>query len=544
MQSIKQLVRTPIRTGLFILFLAGATAFLCLGLYMWVSVNSSLEQIAESFTTAGIIEYSPPQGHTIASTDSEIIMNSPHVEKFDHREWLPAYGKDLKPATSLYSPLGTRIIFFEVQENSSKEALIIRVLEVRPAYSRWLQETRLLAGATPNLEKGKRYVAACSFDDDRNAFHLVGTEFFPVTEFPEGSPEEFLASTGGREWAELLEAFRRYTDSLTALTTEDLDIVYAFHQGDAVLAKGRSFTPEEYQQSAPVCVVSVDFATLNDLHLGNTIELTFYKLAGLSWRSDTGVLAGLDCFRGPIGGGEYEIIGMYVLPRVTRGDWYRIDANTVIIPQDPAISLPQWVDNNLVSCRLTNGTASTFLAEIEAAALPGISIAIYDQGYSKASNALTAMSKTALTLISICLLAGMVLSLLFALLYVNRQKRTIATMYSLGATPRQAVVFIAITVCLITLLAATLGTAVGYGLSNTALNSVYQKLIRDNPVDTAYSTVAAGAAIQYEVVIPAGLLLPTIAAGTIIFLTLCASAVFSYSALTAEPLRLLAEKGD
>jgi hypothetical protein len=69
-------------------------------------------------------------------------------------------------------------------------------------------------------------------------------------------------------------------------------------------------------------------------------------------------------------------------------------------------------------------------------------------------------------------------------------------------------------------------------------------MTEDDSVDTAYSTVAAGSEIQYQVTIPKGLALPAAAAGTILLLTLALSAVFAVNVLRAEPLQVLAQKED
>jgi cell division protein FtsX len=542
--SLKQIIRTPVRTGLFVLFLAAVTAFLCFGLYMWVSVNESLDQAAGAFITVGIIEYSQPQSSILSLTDSEAIINSPYVEHFDHREWLAVYGEGLKPTTPSYSSHGGGIMVFEPLEETSGKSAPINVLEVLVSGTRWSNKLSRINNPGCSLEPGKQYIAAGWYDEETDEFQPAGMlKFGPIAEIPAGNLEEFLVGSG-RPWARLLETFKRSSDALTVLTTNDIDTIYAFHQGDAVLAKGRSFTQEEYEQRARVCLISVTFADSNNLQLGDRIDLSFYESFGIGWRNDTGVLADFGCFSESFAQESYEIIGMYTLPMVTRADWYQIDKDTIIMPLDSSISTPKSVMNNLVSCRLTNGTAEAFLADMEAANIPGITVTVYDQGYSQVSTALAGMRKTALILMAICLGTGLILSILFAFLYVGRQKRSIAIMYSLGANRRRALSFVIATVCSVAILAVFLGGLAGYALSDTALNAVYQRMTEDDSVDTAYSTVAAGSEIQYQVTIPKGVALPAAAAGTILLLTLALSAVFAVSVLRAEPLQVLAQKED
>lgn len=421
----------------------------------------------------------------------------------------------------------------------------MNVLEVLASGERWPNKVSRINSSGYSLYPGKHYLAAGWYDEEADEFQPAGIlKFGPIAEIPAGNLEEFLAGDAGRPWARLLETFKRSPDALTVLTTKDVGSIYAFHQGDAVLAKGRSFTQKEYEQGERVCLISVAFADSNNLQLGDKIDLSFYERYGLGWRNDTGVLADFDCFSEGFAQESYEIIGMYTLPMVTRANWYRIDKDTIIMPQDPSISTPESVMNNLVSCRLTNGTAEAFLADMEAENIPGITVIVYDQGYSKVSAALAGMEKTALILMGICMGTGLILSTLFAFLFVGRQKRSIAIMYSLGASRRRALSFVTATVCSVAILATILGGLAGYALADTALNTVYQSMMKGNSIDTAYSTVAAGSEIQYQVAIPKGFDLPAAAAGTILLLTLALSAGFSVNVLGTEPLQVLAKKED
>lgn len=539
--SFKQLRRTPLRTSLFIFFLAAVITLLCFGMYMQASVTESLEQAAAAFTTAAIIEidYSFP---TMA--DLDIIFDSPYVEHVDHREWLAAYGEGIKPTTQLYISRSDGIIVFEPTGPSPGEYIPIEIKEVLVAESMFDVKLSRIKASGLFLESGKQYIAAGRYYQDIEAFQLEASlAFSPIAELPEGRLQDFLAAN--RTWASLLDTFTHLDNNLTVFTTTDLNTIYAFNQGDAVLVSGRSFTQEEYSQSAKVCLVSVPLTKENDLQLGDTIDLVFYNNAGTGWRNDTGVMVELNPFSQSIGKGNYEVIGIYNLPMVTREDHYKIDKSTIIIPQDPLISQPNdseiWP--NLLSCRLTNGTAEAFLADIETANLPGVTVAVFDQGYSRISAALKNMGRTSFILMGICLVAGFILAILFAYLYVGKQRRNVAIMYSLGENRHRALGFIIATVGIVAVLATVLGALGGYILADTVLNAVFQHT-KDNIADTSYSMASLGTEMQYQVIIPHGFAIPIIAAGMILLLTLILSAIFSINVLRAEPLQLLSRKED
>lgn len=542
--SAKQLLRTPFRTALFLLFLAAVTAFLCFGLHMWVSVGKSLEQTANAFTTMALIEFSDRHAPNFA-TDRKTITNSPYVEFLDHREWLGGAGEGLAPTTPSFSSSANGIIVFQSLGIAAGDLFPIEYLGQLTENKRLNAEITRIKCPNISLEPGKNYIAAGWYDDEENYFQPVtNLPFQPIAEIPQENIEEFLAGDEGISWVNLQKTFADSASSLTVLTTKDSEIIYAFHQGDAVLTRGRTFSQQEYAESARVCLISATLAAQNNLQLGDVIPLTLYSASGIGWRNDTGVTASISPFSQTLDTSSYEIIGIYTLPMTSRREWYRIDNDTIIVPQDPAISTPEWVMNNLVSCRLQNGTAEAFLAEMEAANIPGISIAIYDQGYSKVVKALTGMKKTALILMGICLAAGFTLSLLFAFLIVGRQRQNVAIMYSLGASRSKALAFLAFTVSIVAVIATVIGGLAGYALSNTGLNTIYRQMVERDMVDTAYSVVATGSDIQYKMAIPQGFGLPLVAAATILFLTVALSAIFSVAVIRTEPLQLLTRKED
>lgn len=539
--ALRQLVRTPVRTGLFVLFLAAVTTFLTFGMYMWVSVNNSLARAQETFTTAAFMEYSSRQGIDA----NETIMNSPYVEFMDQREWLGAYGEGIKPTTPSRIQYGNGIIVFEPLSDTDGEIVPIKILEVLAAGKRFQSSISAIWCPDYPLEPGKQYIAGGGYSIDLDAFVTTSMLDFPsLAEIPEGDREKFFADSAGQLWLGELETFARLDNSLTVLATKDLDIVYAFHQGNAVTTTGRSFTQQEYEESARVCLISVALAQSNNLQLGDSIELTLYDDPSVSKANDTGPIAKINTFSRHNATDSYEIVGMYALPIIPRGSWYDIDKDTIILPRGRSTtsSQSQFMEG-LISCRLTNGTGDDFAAEMEAANLTGITITIYDQGYSKISNSLTSMGKTALVLIAICLGAGLILTLLFTFLYVGRQKNNIAVMFSLGTSRSHVLGFLSATVGIVAVSATLLGGMTGYALAGTVLNSVYQQT-GANIIDTTYSVIAAGSEIPYQVLIPEGISVPATAVGAILFLTLALGAAFSVNALRAEPLQLLARRGD
>lgn len=101
-QSLKAVLRTPLKTLLFLLLITSVTAFACVGIGMWES-GSRLVRVAEdSFTTTANIEYvgggyPVSESYTesmiseLSSFDYSLLSSSSAVEKFDRNFEMGGY---------------------------------------------------------------------------------------------------------------------------------------------------------------------------------------------------------------------------------------------------------------------------------------------------------------------------------------------------------------------------------------------------------------------------------------------------------------------
>lgn len=67
--SIKQLLRTPVKTTLFILLLASATMLLVFGSVLLVQTSAYIEQVEDTFTTIGMVDQLPSSTRTVIYED-------------------------------------------------------------------------------------------------------------------------------------------------------------------------------------------------------------------------------------------------------------------------------------------------------------------------------------------------------------------------------------------------------------------------------------------------------------------------------------------
>ena len=57
--SLKQLLRTPVKAVLFFLLMAAATALLVLGANLWAQTQAQMDAVEKQFTTLGTVEQKP-----------------------------------------------------------------------------------------------------------------------------------------------------------------------------------------------------------------------------------------------------------------------------------------------------------------------------------------------------------------------------------------------------------------------------------------------------------------------------------------------------
>jgi ABC-type lipoprotein release transport system permease subunit len=244
-----------------------------------------------------------------------------------------------------------------------------------------------------------------------------------------------------------------------------------------------------------------------------------------------------------LGQGDYQVIGFYqIVGDLSQANAYGLMRDTVFIPQKSIDSTPYETLDNLVSFRLTTGTVEAFQQEMEQYDLPGLNFTYYDQGYSKVSAIFTNMRETALLLTLVSAGAGLGL-LLFSLLFVGRQQRSIAVMYSLGAGRGKALAFLMLTVALVAVLAVAAGGLAGYVLSGPVLTDTYESNVQAMAGDTDYSGIyGEDTEADFQVVIPPRHHAPLAAAGGVLAVTLVCSGLFAARILRLEPMQVLSAK--
>lgn len=269
---------------------------------------------------------------------------------------------------------------------------------------------------------------------------------------------------------ETAEFYRLANSYVDVTASDDVAALELFHQGILSLSEGRF--PEAGE--AGVCVVSYDIAAGLELAVGDALDLSRFR----SGEEDIFDLAPTGETR------KLEIVG--------------------ITNQDNDFSGRMWVSAaeggfeeplfgyGLGRAVLKNQTARQTAEELERLMPEGVQVTLYDQGYYAAARPLETMETTAMAVTAASACGALAVLLLFAYLFVGRQRETVAVLHSLGTPARKIRLWLLSGGGLLSGAAATLGAALG----GAGLQKVIQAALsaaRDlYAADLRYSEAAVG----------------------------------------------------
>ena len=287
----------------------------------------------------------------------------------------------------------------------------------------------------------------------------------------------FLSSNAGIEWRSAVQELDTQYHTVSVIGTDLLESMYCFHQKDSFVTEGRSFGADDYKNGSNVCLISETTAIASGLGIGDSIDLSFYwgpnPLADLTapeWKVQP------QRFSQKIGvSGDaktYQIIGIYRQSDLWDTADYRFLPNTVFVPNT---SLPE----NCYSSRngvfftyvLQNGKVSALQAALESNGYPANILFCFDNGYTEIAETLHGFYSSAQQLLFAACITASAALFVFLALFVNRQRRTLGLMLSLGSGKRTAVMFSWEVAAIPIILATITGIIVGILTMNaTTLN--------------------------------------------------------------------------
>ncbi len=519
--SLKQIFRTPLKTGLFcIVFICGTILF-TVGLNLWLEISDKIKTADEAFVTIGMVSQKDQstmmEGQWDAGLKDYIYQETKVYGDFLTTEILEKLPIDYISSPKQRPYFGVSSPDIIAREGDTDEVMTgvslveIRALEdcmpkepVPVEVVRVLWGTGSLLGKTidfcdhrteqpESLEAGKTYVTFIGMNPMNVEKHEGFTgisEYMPLRIYKNQEQlwyevtEGFYESEEGMRWEEIAESLKMSYEKLVPVTpVNDLQLLRPFHDGDAVLVKGREIEEQEYENGAKVCLISQRFAELNGLQVGDSFPLQFYfadynnPLCQVAFeRGGMGIEAldadgnALDAFQES----AYKIIGIYSYSVALTNNPYAFGANQIFVPEK-SIS-ENFADHVLergpmqaynTSFRIKNGTVGLFLEEFSK--LPEshlLEVEFDDGGYEQFASRMKNIRIVAgvLFVSGLALLLATIAFLMYFM--ILKQKRRTAVELALGMTKRQCIVSLLGGIMVLTVVCGTVGAVLGMKMNH------------------------------------------------------------------------------
>ena len=358
--------------------------------------------------------------------------------------------------------------------------------------------------------------------------------------------DSFLNSDAGIEWQSAVQELDAQYHTVSVIGTDLLESMYCFHQKESFVTEGRSFGDDEYRNGSDVCIISETTAIASGLGVGDCIDLSFYwgpdPLADLTdpeWNVQP------QRFSQKVGLSDdrktYQIIGIYRQSNLWDTADYRFLPNTVFVPNG---SLPE----NCYSSRngvfftyvLQNGKIPTLQDALASQNYPTNTLFCFDNGYTEIAETLHGFYTSAAQLFFAACVTVFAALFVFIALFVNRQRRTVGLMLSLGSGKRDAVRFSWKVVVIPVIFAAIAGTIVGALTMDVASLSLFSSVTEMLDTSLSSGAVMGHTSTMKEIV---SFPIAVIIAG-ILQMTVYLSAAFLYlNRLTQQSALNLIRKG-
>ncbi|WP_419014460.1 ABC transporter permease [Hominenteromicrobium sp.] len=615
LKSLKQLLRTPVKAVLFFLLMTAATALLVLGANLWAQTQAQMDAVEKQFTTLGTVEQKPNRTQMRTGWDAadgayyseaEPVYDSvisADVLDFDGANYLkapekrPYYLADLQ---GLAVRNGGTALFYPVVEFTPAETAVpdhpIKVYVQRFLYPEAENQNNeyeiyVCDHWTENpapLEAGKTYVAYTNVivNHHENAkssieYALIAAERSTQCDAGGNLLESdmqtrtfdevtagFYETERGQYWLELSKALSMWDTTAPVLPVTDTALLPSFHDRTVYVREGRTFSAEDLENGAAVCLVSEEFARKNGLSIGDKVELPLYGVNEKDSPHRTfGDGSGLRTFSllnaqnrayTSFWTAKYEIIGTYYSVGTYGKPAGSIEMalNLFLIP---ANSVKADFAGNIVdsgpmqrattSFQIPNGTIDDYMAaynrNVPAEVRENLEITFDDNGYSQIIGGLLNMRYVAIILFAAGLLSALAILVLLLYFFIVKQKKRTAIERSLGMSKAQCRVSLMAGILVLALVASVIGVGIGAVLlQSDVLTGTAQSETEE--IDTTFSIWAKG---QTEVTEPETD--ATVPVAVYVFIPVCLlvfifllSLVLVNRNLKTEPILLLSGKGE
>lgn len=529
--SIKQLLRSPKKTTSFFILISLSTALLFIGLNLGIQIRFQLSKADEEFVTIGTVSQKEDAIATKAQWDAalgsyiyyeypiynniltvDVLKNIQNIEYLSFPEQRPYYAATVSDTQIRY-----------IDENEYREKLVAEIRPIEDCYPNKpveMEVIRVLYGEknlegkkilfcdhysenTKFMEKNKTYIAYLAlnpynFDKHENwngemeytprlAYEQQDSLWYEVT-------GEYYDTQEGRIWKNLADdLYKMENQMIPVIPTKNLELLYSFHQEDAVIVEGRKIDIDEFGKGEKVCLISQEFSQNTGYEVGDLIEIQCYFI---DYAYSTGMVSyinGLTLGDKQLLNGDgtsfksfqtdtFKIVGTYSYSKIESENQFGLGANAIIVPLDSIVEN----DNNIIkegpmqgwntSFRIKNGTTDKFIEEFSKIPESNfLEIEFYDNGYEQFKEGLENIMLIAKLLLIVGSALIIVVIVFFLYFSTVRERKRTAIERALGLTKKQCTYSLIVGILILNFTASTFGGLMGGVLSRNMSNKIYDE---------------------------------------------------------------------
>ncbi len=420
LNSLKQMIRTPVRTLLFGILIFISTVLLVLGINLWKLSIDGIQQFENIFTTIGTVDQKEETTKRTQYWDAgekEYFYGKESV----YGEWVDESVLEFEGADYIVSPrkrpcFGAYVPQYKLHTDKEEESLKysgsriiaeITPLETKAANPVQVKVVRILEGyeyqivgdmwlcdhQNPNpviLQEGKTYIAELvrsgTTHDVEHEYEVpfadseywigqgpVSTQCtvdgvslsqdgekmeYRIDEVTEG----FYETEKGKAWLAMTGETDMRLDTIPVQAADSTETLMPFHNKQVYIKEGRDITKEEYESGADVCLIPSKFAQYNHLNPGDTVELPLYYA---DYYSPPVMGMGLPLLNKdgdiyPVFDNDtYKVAGIYEVD-IYEFSQYGIAENEIIVPYN---SVTGDYSNNIIASGPMRGYTTSFQIE-------------------------------------------------------------------------------------------------------------------------------------------------------------------------------------
>lgn len=509
--SLKSVLRSPVKSILFFILLLSLTTALTLGSALVSMCGMLINECGKTYVTEASLEYRGGRFPFRAVTDDnakalrdgidfKAISELPFVEKVDRN-----------PAVSVFFDTYKRSLTDSVSKNAfigvvRKQGTADKAVKVIYANSIVDHSSVRLS---PDFGEEGRYYLISGFTDG-SEYGVVGITVGSVLNGP-----GLLCENQGYSWIDVTddrnlsngdpryefffraaESYRVINKSIYCIVSEDPGFHESFVENEFSFSEGGLYTAEDIK-NGPCCIIPGYLAGNMGIKAGDRITLavtgTDYKpLIDSYWKTKDGEdsLIYVDCL----------VTGIFSTTSDERPLPYLSGLGDYIKTEN----IEGFCGYTLGTLKLRNGVGAKDVAKIKALVPEGVEISVKDQGYSVIVGMLKKLMLSALGITLAALLATVSMLVLFGYVFVGRQSDTLVTMYMMGTPMKSLFAYVLIAAGVILVPAGIAGFAAAMRFSDSLVSIIEESLKSGESVMRLYSNASLGTfnMIKVDVTMP------------------------------------------